>query len=70
MSYNTSKYYILTGLFSIIPVAATYWILVNLFHFFSTPGSTIVGIIFSNKVPRYIPELSGFILTILFIYII
>ena len=42
----------------------------KLFHFFSTPGSTIVEIIFSDKVPLYIPELAGFILTILFIYII
>ena len=70
MSYKTTKYYILTGLFSILPIAATYWIVMKLFQFFSTPGSTIVEIIFSDKVPLYIPELAGFILTILFIYII
>ena len=70
MSYKTTKHYILTGLFSILPITATYWIAVNLFHFFSAPGSTIVEIIFSNNVPLYIPELAGFILTILFIYII
>ena len=42
----------------------------KLFHFFSTPGSRIVEIIFSDKVPIYIPEMAGFILTILFIYIV
>lgn len=70
MSSKNTKHYILTGLFSILPIAATYWIVVKLFHFFSKPGSTIVEIIFSDKVPLYIPELTGFILTILFIYII
>ena len=70
MASKTIKHYILTGLFSILPIAATYWIVMKLFHFFSTPGSTIVAIIFSDKVPLYIPELAGFILTILFIYII
>ena len=70
MNSKTTKHYILTGLFSILPVAATYWIVVRLFQFFSKPGSTIVEIIFSDKVPPYIPELVGFILTILFIYII
>ena len=70
MATKNTKHYILTGLFSILPIAATYWIVVKLFHFFSTPGSTIVEIIFSDKVPLYIPELAGFILTILFIYII
>ena len=68
-SMNT-KYYILTGLFSILPIFATYWILIKLFHFFSTPGSAIVGIIFSDNVPLYVPELVGFILTLLFIYLI
>ena len=70
MSSKTTKHYILTGLFSILPIAATYWIVVKLFHFFSAPGSAIVEIIFSDEVPPYIPEFAGFILTILFIYII
>ena len=70
MASKTTKHYILTGLFSILPIAATYWIVMKLFHFFSAPGSTIVEIIFSDNVPLYIPELAGFILTILFIYII
>ena len=67
MALKSFKYYIFTGLLSILPVAATYWILLKLFQFFSTPGATIVEHIFKDKVPKYIPELSGFILTILFI---
>ncbi len=70
MPSKTTKHYIFTGLLSILPIAGTYWIILKLFNFFSTPGSTIVEIIFSDKVPLYIPELAGFILTILFIYII
>ena len=64
---KTFKYYIFTGLLSILPVAATYWILLKLFQFFSTPGAAIVEFIFKDKVPKYVPELAGFILTILFI---
>ena len=67
MAIKSFKYYIFTGLLSILPVAATYWILLKLFQFFSTPGATIVEYIFKDKVPKYIPELAGFILTILFI---
>ena len=67
MAIKSFKYYIITGLLSILPVAATYWILLKLFQFFSTPGATIVEYIFKDKVPKYIPELAGFILTILFI---
>ena len=61
------KYNIFTGLLSILPLAATYWILLKLFQLFSTPGAAIVEYIFKDKVPKYIPELAGFILTILFI---
>ena len=67
MAPKSFKYYIITGLLSILPVAVTYWILLKLFQFFSTPGATIVEFIFKDKVPKYVPELSGFILTILFI---
>ena len=70
MTSKSTKHYLFTGLFSIIPIAVTYWIIVKLFHFFSNPGSTIVEFVFSEKVPLYVPELAGFILTILFIYII
>ena len=67
MTPKSFKYYIFTGLLSILPVAATYWILLKLFQFFSTPGAAIVEFIFKDKVPKYVPELAGFILTILFI---
>ena len=67
MAPKKFKYYIFTGLLSILPVAATYWILLKLFQFFSTPGAAIVEFIFKDKVPKYVPELAGFILTILFI---
>ena len=67
MAPKSFKYYIFTGLLSILPVAATYWILLKLFQFFSTPGAAIVDFIFKDKVPKYVPELAGFILTILFI---
>ena len=70
MTTKTTKHYILTGLFSILPITATYWIIVKLFQFFSKPGAAIVETLFNRNVPLYIPEFAGFILTILFIYII
>ena len=70
MAAKSTKYYVLTGLLSILPLAATYWIILNLFQFFSRPGAKIVEFIFTDKVPQYIPQLAGFILTILFIYFI
>ena len=70
MSKKSPRYYLITGLLSIIPVAATYWIIFHLFHFFSNPGATIVEFIFKDKVPDYVPELTGFLLTVIFIYLI
>ena len=67
---KSTKHYIITGLISILPLTATYWIIIKLFNFFSRPGATIVEFIFSNKVPSYVPQVAGFILTILFIYLI
>ena len=68
MPIKSVRYYLVTGLFSILPLAATYWIILKLFQFFAKPGATIVQYIFQGTVPKYVPELSGFILTILFIY--
>jgi len=68
MSQKGTKHYIITGLLSIIPITATYWIIVYLFHFFSDPGAVILEAIFNENIPIYVPELAGFILTILFIY--
>ena len=70
MSKKSSRYYLITGLLSIIPVAATYWIIFHLFNFFSNPGATIVEFIFKDKVPDYVPEITGFLLTVIFIYFI
>ena len=53
-----------------MPITATYWIVIKLFQFFSNPGTVIVEKLFKDNVPLYIPEVAGFILTILFIYII
>jgi len=64
------KHYLITGLLSILPIALTYWIITRLFQYFSKPGAKILAIIFKNHVPKYIPEIAGFILTLLFIYII
>ena len=69
MLIKSTKHYLLTGLLSILPVALTYWIILKLFQFFSNPGAKIVAIMFKGDAPQYIPELVGFILTILFIYI-
>ena len=68
MPIKSTKYYLITGLLSILPIALTYWIIIKLFQFFSNPGAKIVAIIFKDHVPQYIPELAGFVLTISFIY--
>ena len=64
------KHYLFTGLLSILPITATYWIVLKLFNFFSNPGYKLVEFIFSEKIPKYIPQITGFLLTILFIYIV
>ena len=69
MSNKSTKHYLITGLLSILPIALTYWIVLKLFQFFSNPGAKIVAIIFKDNIPQYIPELTGFILTISFIYL-
>ena len=70
MKNKNTKHYILTGLFSILPIASTYWIIMTLFQFFSDPGAIFLKSIFNNNIPIYIPEIAGFILTLLIIYLI
>jgi len=63
---------------SIIPIAITYWIIENLFIFFSKPGKLIIdklysidlfsNYIFINQFYSYLAYLSGFLLTIIFLY--
>jgi len=72
MSVNLQKY-IITGLMSVIPIALTYWIIKNLFLFFSKPGKGIIEFVFKSQnldasYIIYLEYLFGFILTILFLY--
>ena len=72
MNKNLQKY-IITGLMSIIPITLTYWIMKNLFLFFSKPGKGIIGFLFKSQNLSleyiiYLEYLLGFILTILFLY--
>ena len=73
--------YIITGIMSIIPIALTYWIIKSLFLFFSGPGGSIIGIFFPESlnsqyiigdyiVKSPIQKILGFILTIIFLYIL
>jgi len=64
------KQYIFTGLLSILPIYATYWIIKQLFLLFSTPGAKIYYLAFGEKAVGYFPEIIGFLLTIISIYII
>ena len=77
---NNFKKYIFTGIMSIIPITITYWIIENLFIFFSKPGKFLIDQIykidvfqnyeFINNFYQYLAYLTGFILTIVFIYIL
>ena len=77
---NNIRKYIITGIISIIPLTLTYWLIKYLFMFFSEPGKYIVDIIFNytfiNKIPFifnfyiYFSYLIGFILTILFLFVV
>ena len=70
MIKKSVKYYLFAGLLSILPILLTYWLISKIFSYFSKPGAIIVEIIFAEKIPPYVPELTGFILTLLFIYFI
>jgi len=69
---------IVTGLMSIIPLAITYWIIENLFIFFSKPGKFLIDqlykiSLFDNftfiiKFYDILAYLTGFGLTLLFLY--
>ena len=64
------KQYIFTGLLSILPIFVTYWIVKQLFLLFSTPGAKIYYLTFGKNTVGYFPEVIGFLLTIISIYII
>ena len=71
--------YLLTGLISIIPIYLTYWIIKNLFLFFSGPGGIIVGLFLPDFINQnfefggitllsLLQKILGFILTIASLY--
>ena len=72
--------YIVTGIMSIIPIAITFWIIENLFIFFSKPGKFLIDQLYSiklfdnfNFILKFydtLAYLTGFLLTILFLYIL
>ena len=64
------KQYIFTGLLSILPIYATYWIVKQLFLLFSSPGANLFNMTFGDNTFIYIPEIIGFLLTISFIYLV
>ena len=64
------KQYIFTGLLSILPIYATYWIVKQLFLLFSSPGTKLYYLTFGNNTFKYLPEITGFVLTIVSIYIV
>ena len=64
------KQYIFTGLLSILPIYATYWIVKQLFLLFSSPGTKLYYLTFGANTFKYLPEIIGFLLTIISIYII
>lgn len=64
------KQYIFTGLLSILPIYATYWIVKQLFLLFSSPGAKLFYMTFGDNTFIYLPEIIGFLLTIASIYIV
>ena len=77
---NKFKQYIFTGIISIIPLAITGWIIQKLFIFFSVPGKLLLDtfinksifeqFIFIDKFYIYLKHIIGFLLTIIFLYIL
>ena len=66
---NKIKNYLITGIISIIPIYVTFWIIKNLFIFFSGPGQTLINIFVIDDY-QYLTQFIGFILTILFLSIL
>ncbi|NQU68765.1 MAG: DUF502 domain-containing protein [Candidatus Marinimicrobia bacterium] len=65
------KQTVFAGILAVLPFALTVLILLWLFRFFAKPGARILEYIFvKQEIPKYVPELLGFILTFLFIYIL
>ena len=61
---------IITGLLAILPVALTWIILIKLFEIFINPGSKILKAVFGEDISQYIINLTAFLLTMIFIYLL
>ena len=66
---NNIKRYIFAGILSIIPLYLTYLISNTLFNIFSKPGTRIFKLFFNYNI-KYLPEIIGFLSTLIAIYII
>ena len=68
---NTSfRYYFLIGLFSILPIAATLWLMRIILTFFASPAQSIINeILPKNPASTALSWVIGFLLTFLFVLI-
>ncbi len=71
MTNNNFKYYFFIGLFSILPIAATLWLIRVILTFFAGPAQSIINQILPFEVPgqQAISWIIGFVLTILFVLV-
>ena len=65
------KQTIIAGILAIMPFVLTSYILIWLFKFFSEPGQRFFEYFLAGReIPKYLPELIGFLFTFLVIYIL
>ena len=71
MINNNFKYYFFIGLFSILPIAATLWLIRVILTFFAGPAQSIINQILPFDFPgqQAISWIIGFVLTILFVLV-
>ena len=69
MMNKNFRYYFLVGLFSILPIAATLWLIRVILTFFAGPAKSIIGNILPSVFPgqEIISWIVGFIMTIIFV---
>ena len=68
---NKTRYYFFVGLFSIIPMAATIWLINWILNIFVGPGQSIINGVLPDfywfvPIKPYVSWVVGFVLTILF----
>ena len=68
---NNFRYYFFIGLFSILPIAATLWLIRVILTFFAGPAQSIIDKILPFEIPGQgaISWIVGFVLTILFVLV-